>query len=93
MANAVQGEEITLGTTSAVNINITDIPDEGRRLAFFIKVKTATTGVKVGIDSIAANAHAWTATETVSPYYGYNGHLVVQGAATDVIIVTATVDK
>jgi hypothetical protein len=86
--NAVQGEEITLNTTDPVKITLTDIKTT-ELLGFFIKVTVATSGVKAGIDSIAAGAKAWGTSDTVPVYSGYNGSLTVQGEATDKVVITA----
>ena len=85
--NGVQGEELTLGTTSAVNIVLTDV-DKNEKKTFFIKVTSGS--VKVGVGSIAAGAKAWGTTDTVNPYNCFNGELYVQGGASDKIVVTAT---
>ena len=86
--NAVQGELITSGSTNATAIVLTDV-DKNEQKVFYPKVVSGT--VKFGKDEVTANAHGWTSSDVIPPFYCANGSLYFQAAAdTDTFVLTAT---
>jgi len=86
--NAVIGEQITPGVTTAVAITITD-DGTTQEVNHFIKVIAGT--IKFGRGSVHANAHGFTSTDTVPPIKCRAGELFVKCASiTDKLVIFTT---
>lgn len=86
-----QGQKASTGTTTATQINITDLIGPGP-YDFFVKVITGT--VKVGIGTVPSTQHGWTSSDVVVPISGENGNLyVLQAANGDEFVIGAAQRK
>lgn len=79
------GELITGdGTTQLVTFTDTDTKSD---ITFFLKVVSGT-GVKVGIDSIATTAYAFTSSDSVLPVTCQNGRFAVKSTNGDTFVIS-----
>lgn len=88
--NAVIGEEVTLASTDATAITITNpgVSGTGMEITHYLKVTNGT--IKIGKGGVHANAYAFTTDDLVPPVGCRPGQFYVKGAIGAKFVITTT---